>query len=133
MRIKVFTLAIAATAMAATMLAPSAAAAHPRHHGERYRVGDYYHGADFYRSGDYYRGGDYYRDSYHPRERSRHARHRGYRCDPGNGGMVIGAIAGGLLGNEIAKGGRHRGDGTTGTIVGAGLGALIGRAADRSC
>ena len=54
---------------------------------------------------------------------------RGYRCDRGTGGTIIGAIAGGLLGNGIAG----RGDRGTGTIIGAGVGALAGRAIDRNC
>jgi hypothetical protein len=53
-----------------------------------------------------------------------------YRCR-GNGttGTVLGAIVGGLLGDAAV--GRH-GDGTAGAIVGAGVGALAGRAIDRS-
>ena len=54
---------------------------------------------------------------------------RGYRCDKGTGGTIIGAIAGGLLGNGIAG----RGDRGAGTIIGAGVGALAGRAIDRNC
>ena len=53
-----------------------------------------------------------------------------YRCDKGTGGTLLGAIAGGLLGNAAV--GRH-GDRTAGTIGGAGVGALLGRAADRNC
>ena len=51
------------------------------------------------------------------------------RCDRGDGGTILGAIAGGLLGNAAA--GRH--DRELGTIVGAGAGALAGRAIDRDC
>lgn len=120
-----FTLAAAAIAMTVATLAPTAAEAHPRYgYGDRYEVGDYYRGG-----GGYYRGdGGYYRS-----EGRHYGRHRGWRCDRGNGGTVIGAIAGGLLGNEIGKGNSHRGDGTNGAIIGAGIGALIGRAADRDC
>ncbi|MBB5729606.1 glycine zipper 2TM domain-containing protein [Sphingomonas prati] len=51
------------------------------------------------------------------------------RCyDKGNGGLAIGGIAGGLLGNQVAG----RGDRTLGTILGAGVGALAGRAVDKS-
>lgn len=51
------------------------------------------------------------------------------RCyDEGKGGTVIGAIAGGLLGNTVAG----RGDGLLGTVIGGGVGALAGRAIDRS-
>lgn len=72
----------------------------------------------------------------------RHAARRGYyerrgyygrrpdrRCDRGAGGTILGAIAGGLLGNAVAG----RGDRGVGTIVGAGAGALTGRAIDRRC
>jgi len=51
------------------------------------------------------------------------------RCDKGTGGTIIGAIAGGLLGNSVAG----RGDRTAGAVVGAGVGALAGRAIDRDC
>lgn len=56
---------------------------------------------------------------------------RGYngRCR-GNGtaGTIIGAIAGGLIGNSVAG----RGDRTLGTVLGGGVGAVAGRAIDRS-
>ena len=50
------------------------------------------------------------------------------RCDRA-GGTILGAIAGGLLGNAAAG----RGDRGAGTVVGAGVGALAGRAIDRGC
>jgi len=49
------------------------------------------------------------------------------RRDDGTSGMIIGGIAGGVLGNIIAPGGSK----TIGTIIGAGAGAAIGRAVDR--
>ena len=51
-----------------------------------------------------------------------------YYCkrDDGTVGLVLGGIAGGALGNIIAPGGSK----TLGTIVGAGAGALIGKAID---
>lgn len=49
-------------------------------------------------------------------------------CKDGDGGTVIGAIAGGLAGNALAG----RGDRTIGTILGGALGAVAGRAIDRS-
>ncbi|WP_416908243.1 MAG: glycine zipper 2TM domain-containing protein [Polymorphobacter sp.] len=53
----------------------------------------------------------------------------GNRCyDEGKGGTVIGAIGGGVLGNTVAG----RGDKLLGTIIGGGLGALAGRAIDKS-
>ena len=49
-------------------------------------------------------------------------------CRKGDTGTIIGAIAGGLLGREIAG----RGDRTVGTIVGGAAGALLGREVSRS-
>lgn len=52
-----------------------------------------------------------------------------YYCKRNNGttGLIIGAAVGGLLGNQIV-GGRDR---TIGTIIGAAGGGLLGRAIDR--
>ena len=51
-----------------------------------------------------------------------------YYCkrDDGTTGLIVGGITGGVLGHVIAPGGSK----TLGTIVGAGAGALIGRAID---
>ncbi|MCP1468667.1 outer membrane lipoprotein SlyB [Sphingobium sp. OAS761] len=53
-----------------------------------------------------------------------------YYCkrDDGTTGTIVGAIAGGVLGNLIAPGGSK----TLGTILGAGGGALAGRAIDKN-
>ncbi len=98
----------------------------------------YYGGAPApYYAGDYGRGG-YDRSGYDDRRgyddrdgRHRHAyyRHRD-RCDRCSTGTILGAIAGGLLGNAAI--GRH-GSHTAGTLVGAGAGALVGNAVDRNC
>ena len=48
------------------------------------------------------------------------------RRDDGTTGLIIGGMAGGVLGNIIAPGGSK----TLGAILGAGAGALIGRAID---
>jgi outer membrane lipoprotein SlyB len=53
---------------------------------------------------------------------------RAQKCKDGDGGLLIGAIAGGLLGRTVDT----RGDRTMGTLLGAGAGALAGRAIDRS-
>lgn len=66
---------------------------------------------------DYRRGDRYYRNNY-----------RSNSCDKGTGGTIIGAVAGGLLGNEVAR----RGNKTEGSIIGAAVGALAGRAIDKS-
>jgi len=49
------------------------------------------------------------------------------RRDNGTTGLVIGAALGGLLGNQVAG----RGDRTLGTILGAAGGGLLGRELDR--
>ena len=43
-------------------------------------------------------------------------------------GQRIGAVVGGVIGNEVAR----RGDKTVGTIIGAAVGAVAGRAIDKS-
>lgn len=81
--------------------------------------------------------GNAYRDGYNQPPRGyrgddrRGYDRRGYerrRCNSGTTGTIVGAIAGGLLGNSIAG----RGDRSLGTILGAGGGALAGRAVGRS-
>jgi Glycine zipper 2TM domain len=75
-----------------------------------------------------------YNQRYDRRYANRRYRSHGYgnyygrRCSNGSTGTIIGAIAGGLLGREIAG----RGDRTVGAIIGAGAGALAGRAIDRN-
>jgi uncharacterized protein YcfJ len=49
------------------------------------------------------------------------------RRDNGTTGLIVGGVAGGLLGHEIAG----RGDRTLGAILGAAGGALLGREIDR--
>lgn len=78
----------------------------------------------------YYRDGSYYR----PHRLSRRDRiYRGrdgrYYCRRSDGttGLIIGAAVGGLLGNHIARGESS----TVATIIGAGAGALLGREIDR--
>lgn len=64
---------------------------------------------------------------YDRRYYDQHSRnHYRQRCN-GTTGTILGAIAGGLLGRAI-DGGRDR---AAGTIIGAGAGALAGRAIDR--
>jgi Ni/Co efflux regulator RcnB len=70
---------------------------------------------------------------YRPRHLGRNDRiYRGsdnrYYCkrDDGTTGLIVGGITGGVLGNVIAPGGSK----TIGTIAGAGLGAIIGKAID---
>ena len=85
----------------------------------------------------YWDAARYYRNDdrrYGPRRLSQNDRiYRGsdnrYYCehDDGTTGLIVGAMAGGVLGNIIAPGSWK----TVGTILGAGSGALIGRKVDR--
>ena len=129
-------LAAASLAMALVLI-PSAASS------------QYYGGRDSYRGRNDYRRGDYYADNgYYARDGRHYARAMpaydgpppGYRqtyrddrvqrrCGSGTGGTILGAIAGGLLGDAAAG----RGDRGAGAIVGAGVGALAGRAVARDC
>ncbi len=74
------------------------------------------------------RYGHYNRYDRYDRRRDRRRHYRSRRCDNGTGGTVIGAIAGGLLGNEVAA----RGDKAVGTIIGAAVGGIAGRAIDKA-
>lgn len=51
------------------------------------------------------------------------------RRQDGTTGLLIGGVAGGVIGHEIAG---RRGDRTLGAILGAGVGALLGREIDKS-
>ncbi len=90
-----------------------------RHNGwSKHRRG--YGGDGYYGRQSYAYGGDRYYD------RGRY--YRGDRCRrDGSTGTILGAIAGGLIGNGVAG----RGDRTLGTVIGAGGGALVGRSIDR--
>ncbi|WP_343518903.1 glycine zipper 2TM domain-containing protein [Sphingomonas sp.] len=88
-----------------------------------------------YASDDYWDAPRYYREgSYEERRLAREDRiYRGrdgrYYCrrSDGSAGLIVGAAAGGLLGNVLAPGGSK----TLGTILGAVGGAAIGSTADR--
>jgi len=133
---------ILAAAMAAMVL-PSIALADPppwapahgrrakeaKHDWKRYdynrpdpRYGGYY--AD-----RYYRDGRYRERRLTRADRIYRGRDGRYYCRRSDGttGLIIGAVAGGLLGNALDNGRSS----TLGTILGAGGGALIGRSIDR--
>lgn len=107
-------LVLAATAVTGFSVTP--AMARERYHDNYYSQDDRQGSYDRreYRRGDrYYRNNNYRNNA---------------RCDKGTGGTVIGAVAGGLLGNEVAR----RGNKTEASIIGAAVGALAGRAIDKS-
>ena len=99
---------------------------------------DNYGQYDYNRPDPSYGGYDaarYYRDDprYHERTLTSDDRlYRGndgrYYCRRSDGttGLIVGAIAGGVLGDIIAPGGSK----TLGTVIGAGSGALVGHAID---
>lgn len=96
--------------------------------GARSDYGRYY--GDRYAGSRY--GNGYYNNGYNRNyNRNYYGRNSySYRCrGSGTTGTVLGAIVGGLLGDAAVG---RRGDGTAGAIVGAGVGALAGRAIDRS-
>jgi len=136
---------ILAIALAATV-APTAAFADPPPwapaHGKRAKHHDWRESRHYDwnrpdpRYGRVYDPARYYRDEryYQPRRLTRGDRiYRGndgrYYCRRSDGttGLIIGAVAGGLLGNALDNGRSS----TLGTILGGGGGALIGRAIDR--
>ena len=130
----------AALAMTAGGIAAPASAQY--YGGDRYYSNDrgYYGGGDRYDRGDRYGRGDRYYargDRFDRGDRAGWYRDRGvyrgrdYRYDcrrGGTTGTVLGAVVGGLLGREAIG---RRGDRTAGLIAGAGVGALAGRAIDR--
>ncbi len=116
---KKLTLAGAAFAMGAAALIPATPAMAQRY-DRGYQVDRY---------GNPYQGYDN-RRAY--RGQNRVYRNNNYRaaqkCRDGDGGTIVGAIAGGLIGNQLAG----RGDRTLGTILGGAVGAFAGREIDRS-
>lgn len=113
----------AAATMVVTSLGVAAPAAARDHGYHRYDNSRYDRTYRDYRARDYRAyNNNYYRGNYRNDYR--------YRCrDNGTGGTIIGAIAGGLIGNEVAG---RRGDKTAGTLIGGALGAVAGRAIDKS-
>jgi hypothetical protein len=88
------------------------------------RYGGYY--AD-----NYYRGGGNYRPlRLGSNDRIYRGRDNRYYCRRSDGttGLIIGGLTGGVLGNAIAPGGSR----TLGTLLGGGIGALLGQSIDRN-
>lgn len=86
------------------------------------------------RYGRYYRADRYYRSGYAPIRVDRRTRiYRGYddryycRRSDGTTGLIVGAALGGLLGSQIDQGQSN----VAGILIGGGAGALLGREIDR--
>jgi len=97
--------------------------------GDGYR-GGYYAAPAYYGGNPYYAGyrGDR-RDNggwYGRNGRNYGNDYNGCRRDSNTNGTVLGAIAGGVLGNVIAQ----QGDKALGTVIGAGLGGVVGNRID---
>lgn len=140
MRKQLLSIATAAAVLSGLAAAPAVAHTYPVDYGYSTRDTDTVEHRRDYRRYDnrrYDRGYDrrnYGRydnrryDNYDYRYNGRHNRYRGYRCDSGTGGTIIGGVVGALAGHEIAG---RRGDQTAGAIIGGAVGALGGRAIDR--
>lgn len=70
----------------------------------------------------------YYGRSYNDRRYAYNRQRAREKCNDGDGGTLVGAVAGGLIGSQVAG----RGDKTLGVILGGAVGALAGREIDRS-
>ncbi|CAN5402042.1 hypothetical protein BH09PSE3_BH09PSE3_28120 [soil metagenome] len=84
-----------------------------------------------YEPSRYYRDGPNYQERVlAPDDRVYRGNDGKYYCKRNDGttGLIVGAVGGGVLGNVI-DGGRSR---TVGTLLGAGIGALAGRAVDQN-
>ncbi len=111
---------------------------HGRGHHRGWKRGDRYEGR--YNDRDYgnrdydnrdYDNRGYYGEPVSSRTRTWRGDDGRYYCRRSNGttGLLIGAAVGGVVGNEVAG---RRGDRTLGVILGAAGGALLGREIDRS-
>ncbi|WP_022682021.1 glycine zipper 2TM domain-containing protein [Sphingobium bisphenolivorans] len=109
-----------------------------RHNGQWKRPGRTVYNYDWNRPdpryGRSYRPDRYYRTGYEPIRVNRNMRiYRGYddryycRRSDGTTGLIVGAALGGLLGNQLDRGGSS----LLTTLIGGGAGALLGREIDR--
>lgn len=82
-----------------------------------------------YYADNYYRGGSYQTRRLGANDRIYRGQDNRYYCRRSDGttGLIIGALGGGVLGNVIAPGGSK----TLGSILGGGLGAILGSSIDR--
>ncbi|HEX7877538.1 MAG TPA: glycine zipper 2TM domain-containing protein [Sphingobium sp.] len=109
-----------------------------RHNGHWKRPGRVVYNYDWNRPdpryGRSYRPDRYYRSGYEPIRVNRNTRiYRGYddryycRRSDGTTGLIVGAALGGLLGSQLDRGRSN----TAGILIGGGAGALLGREIDR--
>lgn len=125
-----FAAALTASVALAGFAAAPASAQDRYGHYQTYDRGDYR--GDGYRDRGEYREyrGDY-RNGGYDGYRNRHYR-GAQRCGSGTTGTIVGGVIGALLGGEVGRGsGYYNKRSGTGTIVGAGVGALVGREIDR--
>jgi hypothetical protein len=92
--------------------------------------GDDRFGTNYDASKDYRNGPQYSERALSPNDQVYRGSDGRYYCKRSDGttGLIVGAAAGGILGNVI-DGGRHR---TGGTLIGGALGALLGRSIDQN-
>jgi hypothetical protein len=83
-----------------------------------------------YYADNYYRGGNYAPARLGVNDRVYRGNDNRYYCRRRDGttGLIVGALGGGVLGNVIAPGGSK----TLGSIIGGGLGAVLGNSIDRN-
>ena len=83
-----------------------------------------------YYADNYYRSGNYAPAQLSASDRIYRGNDNRYYCRRRDGttGLIIGALGGGVLGNVIAPGGSK----TLGSIIGGGLGAVVGKSIDRN-
>jgi hypothetical protein len=139
MRKLILGLALAAVVLpaAAPVLADPPGWSNSRHNRDR---GDWQRGRSYdwnrpdprygsYDASRYYRQGNYSERRLGRNDRVYRGSDNRYYCRRSDGttGLIVGALAGGLLGNAL-DGGRSS---TLGTILGAGGGALLGKSIDR--
>jgi hypothetical protein len=129
-----FLIAVTAAAVALPATSPTPALAQ-RHHDrgrfsnwDRARSYDYNHpepGQGRYYADRYYRSGHYAERRLGRHDRIYRGRDGRYYCrrSDGSTGLIVGAALGGLIGNRVSAGGSE----TLGTILGATGGALLGR------
>lgn len=87
-------------------------------------------GTNYDAARDYRSGSQYSERALGPNDQVYRGSDGRYYCKRSDGttGLIVGAAAGGILGNVI-DGGRHR---TGGTLIGGALGALLGRSIDQN-